>query len=49
MKIDKKKRKLLGIGNDEFMILSVGELNRNKKHQIIIKTIARLNNRKLPV
>lgn len=48
VKTDKeKKRKSLGIGNDEFMILSVGELNKNKNHQIIIKAIARLNNRKI--
>ena len=48
MKTDKeKKRESLGIGNDEFMILSVGELNKNKNHQMIIKAIARLNNRKV--
>ena len=48
VKTDKeKKRESLGIGNDEFMILSVGELNKNKNHQMIIKAIARLNNRKV--
>lgn len=42
-----EKRKSIGIKKDEFMILSVGELNRNKNHQTIIKAIAKLKNDKI--
>lgn len=48
VKTDKEeKRKLLDVRNDEVMILSVGELNKNKNHQVIIKAIAKLNNKKI--
>lgn len=36
------KRKKIGIQEDDFMILSVGELNANKNHEVIIKAIAKL-------
>lgn len=42
--VDKsKKRKELGIPEDSFIILSIGELNKNKNHQVVIKAIAKLN------
>jgi glycosyltransferase involved in cell wall biosynthesis len=47
-KIDKikvneiKKRNEVGIKEDSTLILSVGELNRNKNHETIIRAIARL-------
>jgi len=41
------KRKELGIPNNAFLVLSVGELNKNKNHETIIKAIARLNNPKI--
>ena len=34
-----KKREELGILKDAYLILSVGELNKNKNHQIVIKAI----------
>ncbi|OUQ33622.1 glycosyltransferase family 4 protein [Massilimicrobiota timonensis] len=37
-------RKQLGLNKNDFMILSVGELNTNKNHQVILKAIAKLNN-----
>lgn len=37
-------RKELGISPDSFLILSVGELNRNKNHEVIVKAIAKINN-----
>lgn len=37
------KRQELGIPEDAFLLLSVGELNENKNHQIVIKAIAELN------
>ncbi|EHI61132.1 glycosyltransferase family 4 protein [Hungatella hathewayi] len=37
------KRRELGIPENAFLMLSVGELNRNKNHQIIIKAMARIN------
>ena len=37
-----KKRKELGILNDMFVVLSVGELNDNKNHIMIIKAISKL-------
>ena len=32
---------------DDFMIISVGELNKNKNHQVIIRAIAKLKNKKI--
>ncbi len=37
-------RQRLGIGEDVFYILSVGELNRNKNHEVILRAIAKLGN-----
>lgn len=43
--VDRKlKRQELGIPEDAFLLLSVGELNENKNHQVIIKALAKLNN-----
>lgn len=42
-----KKRKLLGVKTDEFLFLSIGELNKNKNHEFVIKVIARLKNSKV--
>lgn len=39
-----EKRKEIGVPDDAFMLLSVGELNENKNHQIVIKALGRLNN-----
>ena len=39
-----KKREELGIPKDAFLLLSVGELNENKNHQVVIRAIAKLNN-----
>jgi glycosyltransferase involved in cell wall biosynthesis len=46
--IDKSaKRKELGLPEDAFVVLSVGELNKNKNHEIVIKALAKLNNFKI--
>lgn len=37
------KRRSLGIPDDAFLLLSVGELNANKNHQIVIRALAALN------
>ena len=42
-----KIRKELDISENEFFILSVGELNANKNHQIIMHAIARLQDRNI--
>lgn len=43
--VDKSaKRKELNVPLDAFVVLSVGELNKNKNHETIIKAIAELNN-----
>lgn len=43
--IDKSaKRRELGIPEEAFVALSVGELNKNKNHKTVIKAIAKLNN-----
>ena len=43
--IDKfEKRKELGLCEDNILLLSVGELNENKNHEIIIRALANLNN-----
>ena len=39
-----KKRLELGIGLEEFVIISVGELNQNKNHKIIIEALAEMRN-----
>jgi glycosyltransferase involved in cell wall biosynthesis len=38
------KRQEFGLPEDAFVVLSVGELNKNKNHEIIIRAIAKLNN-----
>lgn len=42
--IDKKKRSEIGISEDEFLLLSVGELNDNKNHQIILNALPFIDN-----
>lgn len=37
------KRKELGIPEDAFLMISVGELNKNKNHQVVIRALAQLN------
>ena len=37
------KRKELGIPENAFLLFSVGELNANKNHQIVIRALAQLN------
>ena len=44
IKVDRvAKRKEIGVPEDAFLLLSVGELNENKNHQIIIKALARID------
>ena len=38
------KRREIGVPEDAFLLLSVGELNENKNHQIIIRAMAKLDN-----
>lgn len=45
--IRSQKRKELDIGEDDIMILSVGELNKNKNHEVVLRAIAALGNRKI--
>jgi len=42
-----KTRKSINVNENEIMVLSVGELNRNKNHQVIIKAIAELRDIKI--
>lgn len=43
--VDKqRKRRELGISVGAFLVLSVGELNKNKNHEVIFRAIAKLNN-----
>lgn len=43
-KVDRiKKRKELGLNEESIMILSVGELNSNKNHEVIIRAISNIN------
>lgn len=41
------KRKELNLPKDAFIILSVGELNKNKNHETIIRAISKLDNPKI--
>lgn len=38
------KRREIGVPEDAFVILSVGEINKNKNHETVIKAVAKLNN-----
>ena len=38
------KREEIGVPEEAYMILSVGELNENKNHQVVIKALAEINN-----
>lgn len=43
--VDKaEKRKELGIPEDAFLLVSVGELNKNKNHEVVIRALAEINN-----
>ena len=43
--VDKRdKRQEIGVPKDSFVILSVGELNKNKNHEVIIRAIAKIDN-----
>ena len=45
IQVDRKaKRREIGVPEDSLLLLSVGELNSNKNHQIIVKALAKLNN-----
>ena len=37
------KRQEIGVPENAFLLLSVGELNENKNHQVVIKAMARMN------
>ena len=39
-----EKRKEIGVSEDAILLLSVGELNKNKNHQVIIQAMAKLKN-----
>lgn len=38
------KRDDLGLPKDAFVVLSVGELNKNKNHEVVIRAIAKIDN-----
>ena len=38
-----QKRKELGINNTDIMILSVGELNKNKNHEVVIRALSKID------
>lgn len=37
----------LDIKDNDFVILSIGELNKNKNHRVVLEAIAKLNNKKI--
>ena len=41
------KRDSLGIPNNAFLLLSVGELNQNKNHELVIRAVASLNDKNI--
>lgn len=42
-----EKRKEIGVPEDCFLLMSVGELNENKNHQVIIRAMAEIENDKI--
>lgn len=48
IQVDKAaKRREIGVPEDAFLLLSVGELNENKNHQIILRAMAKLQDSKV--
>ncbi|TGY90912.1 glycosyltransferase [Petralouisia muris] len=47
LKIQQKFKREIGISSDTIILLSVGELNVNKNHSIVIKALAKLKNNKI--
>lgn len=48
VEIDRElKRRQLGLPEDAFVVLSVGELNTNKNHEVVIRAIKNLKNSKI--
>lgn len=48
VQVDKNaKRREIGVPEDAFLLFSVGELNENKNHQVIIKAMAQINDPRL--
>lgn len=46
--VDKKTKRIeLGIKNSDFMIISVGELNKNKNHETVIRAVALLKKKNI--
>ena len=45
--INPHKRHELGLKDDDIMLLSVGELNVNKNHEVVIRAIAQINDPKV--
>jgi glycosyltransferase involved in cell wall biosynthesis len=41
------KRKEIGVPVDSLLILSIGELNKNKNHEIVIRALAEINDKKI--
>ena len=37
-----KTRKALGIKEDEIVLLSVGEINQNKNHKVVLKALEKI-------
>lgn len=45
IQVDRKvKREEIGIPKDAMLLLSVGELNKNKNHEVIIEALGKINN-----
>ena len=42
-----KLRQTLGVSSDEILLLSVGELNKNKNHEVVIRAIAEMDHSKI--
>lgn len=48
VKIDREKKRMeLGLNNDDILLLSVGELNKNKNHEVIMRALVKLDNPKI--
>ena len=48
VQVDKAaKRREIGVPEDAFLLLSVGEVNENKNHQVIVRALAKLNDSRI--
>ena len=47
IQFDEKLRQKNGVNSDDIMVLSVGELSKRKNHEVVIRALAKINNKNI--